>query len=83
MSCHIMSCQTGVENIRIKLSIMTYLGCLGDLIGYLIKELPVHKKRVVWLSQLACQKSEEPAHLGWSKVWVVHHHLGNQTDIHI
>lgn len=50
------------------------------LIGYLIKELPVHKKRVVWLGQLTSQKGEEPAHLGRSKVWVVHHHLGNQKD---
>lgn len=52
-----------------------------DLISYLIKELPVNKKRVVWLGQLASQKGEEPAHLGRSKVWVVHHHLGNQKDI--
>lgn len=51
-----------------------------DLIGYLIKELPVHKQRVVRLGQLASQKGEEPTHLGRSKVWVVHHHLGNQRD---
>ena len=54
---------------------------LGDLIGYLIKELSVHKKCVVWFGQLSSQKGEEPAHLGGSEVWVVHHHLGNQKDM--
>ena len=53
---------------------------MQDLTGYLIEELPVHKKRVIWLGQLASQKCEEPAHLGRSKVWIVHHHLGNEKE---
>lgn len=58
---------------------MKFFDYLGGY-DYLIKELPVHKKRVIWLGQLSSQKGEEAAHLGRSKVWVVHHHLGNQKD---
>lgn len=52
---------------------------LGSGPPYLVKELPVHEERVVWLDQLTRQKGEEPAHLGRGKVLVVHHHLEDQS----
>lgn len=42
---------------------------------YLIKKVPVHKQRVVWLGQLPSQEGEETADLGGSEVRVVHHYL--------